>query len=273
MASRKVSTILFSLILGVDIRTVPQSAGNHCVECWVCRVSAMINVHGASISKTLLFEADGVSKGLQQYIEQGITVGSTTALLPESSDALTVNATLVMDGKSGDIEFPHGAIKPIATVGERRVRLESESEKIAGVPDGFGSYLADNHTVCVVVQSESYGPLRHETFKYPGNGGAAHFTGSHVQYVDYDREMMSNFTKSNKPSSEMVVGMGEMIETAYNLKGELISSRNGSDPTMVGAHYGNTDADGKYVAAEIPSEEDWFYQSFCSAHIEQTPVG
>ncbi|KAI0559925.1 hypothetical protein FGB62_130g028 [Gracilaria domingensis] len=75
--------------------------------------------------------------------------------------------------------------------------------------------------------------------------------------------------KSNKPASEMVTGMGEMIETAYNLKGELIGPRNGSDNTASGAHFGNADAKGKYVVSEVPSEADWFYQSLCSAHMEQ----
>ena len=42
-----------------------------------------------------------------------------------------------------------------------------------------------------------------------------------------------------------------------------------SGPTSEGAHYGNTDAEGNYVISEIPTETDWFFQSFCSAHLEQ----
>lgn len=235
----------------------------------VCKDEAAINSGGAAIARTLLLEADGVSAGLIQYVEEGITVGSTTALIPEASDASRVEGAIAEDGKSGDTEFPYGPLKAIATVGERSVCPASEGEKITGVPDGLGAYLVDDDTVRVIVQSESYGPLRYETFKFPVNGGNASFTGSHVQYVDYDREMMSKFMSTDSPASKMVVGMGEMIETAYNLKGELIGARNMSGATQTGAHYGNTDAEGKYVVAEEPSEADWFYQSFCSAHMEE----
>lgn len=243
--------------------------GSFCIDRPVCADTAEMNPAAAAIAKTLLHDASGVAAGLLQYVEQGLTVGSTTALIPEASDASVTNAT-VADGQSGDIDFPHGRLKPLATVGERSVCPTSMGSKITGVPDGLGAYLVDEHTVRVVVQSESYGPLRgQETYKYPVNDGMANFTGSHVHYVDYDREMMSKFMRTDKPASDMVVGMGEMIETAYNLKGELIGPRNGKEKTPVGAHYGNTDSDGKYVAIEELTEADWFYQSFCSAHMEQ----
>lgn len=52
---------------------------------------------------------------------------------------------------------------------------------LVGVPDGLGSYLYDNDTVRAICQSESYGPLRYESYPFPVNDGAATFTGSHVQ--------------------------------------------------------------------------------------------
>lgn len=52
---------------------------------------------------------------------------------------------------------------------------------IVGVPDGLGVMLVDNKTVRAIVQSESYGPLRYESYPFPVNHGAATFTGSHVQ--------------------------------------------------------------------------------------------
>ena len=68
----------------------------------------------------------------------------------------------------------------------------------------------------------------------------------------------------------MVKGFGEVIETAYNLKGELIGPRNPDGPTTYGAHYSNTDDEGNYVAAaEIRNGADWFIQSLCSAHLEE----
>ena len=57
--------------------------------------------------------------------------------------------------------------------------------------------------------------------------------GSRVQYVDYDREMLANFLAGNYPASEMVVGVGSMIERAYNLKGEPIGPRNRDGPASI----------------------------------------
>ena len=83
---------------------------------------------------------DLVFDGLMQYAENGVTVGSTTALICEASDASVTGAT-VADGQSGDTDFPHGNIKPIATAGERSVCDATFGEKIAGVPDGIGASL------------------------------------------------------------------------------------------------------------------------------------
>lgn len=246
-----------------------RGTGKFCIDRPVCKDEAMMNPQAASIATTLLLEGDGVASGFVQYMEEGLTIGSVAELLPEAADASRVNGTTIADGKSGDIAFPFGSMKSIATVGERSVCGPSKGEKVVGVPDGLGAYLADDYTVRVIVQSESYGPLRYESYKFPVNGGAANFSGSHVQYVDYDREMMSKFMNTNRPASDMVVGFGELIETAYNLKGEMISARNGTSATTVGAHFGNTDAEGNYVAAAYPSEADWFYQSLCSAHMEE----
>ena len=91
-----------------------------------------------------------------------------------------------------------------------------------------------------------------------------------MQYVDYDRHLLSNFMTHDGPASDMVKGFGEAIETAYNLKGELVGPRNPDGPTTVGAHYSNTDAEGNYVAgAPIENGADWLMQSLCSAHLEE----
>lgn len=206
---------------------------------------------------------------LVQFQQEGITIGSTTALLPEASDASVSGAT-VQDGMSGDTDFPHGPLKAIATVGERSTCDDSLGEKIVGVPDGLGAYLVDDETVRVVVQSESYGPLVYESYPYPVNNGAATFGGSHVQYVDYNRDAMTGFMTSDVPASSMVTGFGEMIEISYNLKGELVGPRVRDGNTTVGAHYANTDAAGAYVVVSEPAEADWLMQSLCSAHLEQT---
>ena len=203
-----------------------------------------------------------------QYRDEGHTVGSNTAMLAEACDASISGAT-VEDGMSGDTDFPYMTMKTLATMGERSVCAGTEGLKLTGVPDGIGAYLVDDDTVRVVYQSESYGPLRYESYPLPLNDGAFTMGGSMVQYIDYDRHLMADFLSHDGPASDMVVGVGNLIETAYNLRGEPIGPRTRGEATTYGAHFGNTDADGNYVVAEEPSETDWFYQSFCSAHLEE----
>eukprot|EP00536_Pseudo-nitzschia_multiseries_P001605 jgi/Psemu1/322147/estExt_fgenesh1_pg.C_210001 len=218
------------------------------------------------ILSSVSFGKDVIS-GYNQYRIDGETVGSNTQLLCEAADASATGAP-VEDGKSGDTDFPFGDIKVIATVGERSVCSDSYGQKLVGVPDGIGAYLIDDDTVRVVFQSESYGPLRYESFPVPVNEGSMTLGGSHVQYIDYDRAMMDKFMSYEGPASDMVVGVGNMIEYAYNLKGEALAPRI-DGATTVGAHFGNADADGNYVVASTPAEVDWFLQSLCSAHMEK----
>jgi hypothetical protein len=130
-------------------------------------------------------------------------IGMTTASIPEAGDASETGGN-VADGESGDTDFPHGNLKPIATVGEMSGCPETTGEGIVGVPDGMGAYLLDDNTVRVVVQSESYGQLRYKSYPYPVNDGAATFTGSHVHYVDYLPEDFSTFLDHDMPASTMV---------------------------------------------------------------------
>jgi hypothetical protein len=106
-------------------------------------------------------------------------------------------------------------------------------------------------------------------YPFPVNDGAATFSGSHVQYVDYSRESLVDFMAYDEPASSFVTGMGEAIENVVNLKGEMVGPRTRGGATETGAHYGNTDAEGNYVVLEELTEADWFFQSLCSAHLEQ----
>jgi len=106
---------------------------------------------------------EGFMESLEQYQNIGLSIGSTTALIAEANDAGAVDDVAIVDGESGDTRFPHGQLKPVATVGERSVCSANYGEKIVGVPDGLGAYLADDKIVRLVVQSEGYGPLRHES--------------------------------------------------------------------------------------------------------------
>jgi len=216
-----------------------------------------------------LTEGEALLEALDQFSANGgYGVGSITELLAEAADA-EATGYAVEDGKSGNIEFPHGNLKPIATVGEMSLCEESSGQKLIGVPDGVGAYLADDDTVRVIFQSESYGPLRYESYIHEVNEGAATFSGSNLQNIDYDRSMMVDFMAGDAPASTMVKDVGNMIQTAYNLKGELVGPRVVDGKTTVGAHYSNTDAAGIYVGQSVPAETDWFYQSFCSAHMEE----
>lgn len=199
-------------------------------------------------------------------------IGGHSARLPEASDSLG-NSSLRQDGADGDVDFQFGNLKPIATVGEVDYKT---GMVLAGVPDGMGAMLADDDTVRVVVQSESYGPVSSwESYPYMVNDGAAGITGSHVQYVDYDRQMMSQFMSSGLPASSMVKGAGSIIEKMFNLRGEAVGPRNANGPTTVGAMESNVDADGN-LAIRAPRaggvggrEADWTMMSLCSAHLAE----
>lgn len=206
---------------------------------------------------------------LEQLDEEELTIGSNTELIPEAADASASDAP-VEDGKSGDTHFPHGNIKPIATVGEYNACEGNKGHQIVGVPDGLGAYLIDDDTVRVVVQGESYGPIEDgESYPYFVNDGAATFTGSRVQYTDYDRGGLAEFMEHDESAAGLVKGFGSIIKHSYNLKGELVGHRTKDGPTEVGAHYSNTDVDGNYVVVNLPSQADWVMQSLCSAHLEQ----
>ena len=213
--------------------------------------------------------AETIFDGLQTYCDSGESIGSNTGLLPEASDA-SITGAPVVDGMSGDTDFPFMDMKVLLSAGERSVCPESYGYKLTGVPDGMGAMLLDDDTVRVMYQSESYGPLRFESFPAAMNGGNFTMGGSRVQYVDYDRTYMADFMTGDFPASDMVVGVGTMIETVINLKGEHVGPRNPDGPTEYGVHYGNADVEGNYVVASLPMEADWFYQSFCSAHLEET---
>jgi hypothetical protein len=108
-----------------------------------CYVSVTFSQDVLDILGTALFT---VAPGLKQYQSERLYIGDIKELIAEASDA---NATgvAIIDGKSGNVNFPHGNLKPIATVGERSACANSKNEKFVGVPDGLGAYLADNSTV------------------------------------------------------------------------------------------------------------------------------
>eukprot|EP00931_Biecheleriopsis_adriatica_P032894 TRINITY_DN1913_c0_g1_i4.p1 TRINITY_DN1913_c0_g1~~TRINITY_DN1913_c0_g1_i4.p1 ORF type:complete len:756 (-),score=155.51 TRINITY_DN1913_c0_g1_i4:94-2361(-) len=196
-----------------------------------------------------------------------MAVGTRGAPIAEATDAGS-NAMYLIDGQAGDTNWPHGALKVLATAGE--VNPET-GEMLTGVPDGQGAYLKDGSTVRFMYQSESYGPLsRQETLPYKVNDDKrVTFTGSHVHYIDLDREGLATYFDEGAPANAagFVRDSGEAIKTVYNLKRQLVGPRNRDGPSDA-PHHSNVDIRGNYIVVKEPSKADWLMQSLCSAHVE-----
>ena len=201
-------------------------------------------------------------------------IGWHTAHICEATDAAYSTAGTVADGMSGDTSYPYGSIKVLATVGEY---LPSNGYMLVGVPDGMGAMLMDSTTVRIIFQSESYGPITAgESHPFLVNPSNASFTGSHVMYVDYDRQQLSTFMDNpTSPAMPMVKNAGSMIESAYNLAGNLIGPRDRTTACSANPHYSNTDHRGcnlgwtTIMLGREPERADWLMQSLCSAHLEE----
>ena len=199
-------------------------------------------------------------------------LGHHTALIAEAGDARSHTSFLV-DGASGDTDFPHGNLKAICTVGEYD---KTSGYMPVGVPDGMGAMLKDADTVRVIWQAESYGYIaQYPSYPMKVNNNATAFTGSHIAYIDYDRVTMRTFMENTDSAESMVKGAGELIETAYNLKGQLVGARQAIDTQANDVHFGDTNKDGLYVSGDVDDPKNpvannvWTYHSFCSAHLEE----
>lgn len=70
------------------------------------------------------------ASALAQAINGNLQLGSITQHISEASDASRVGA-LVLDGVSGDVNFPHGNIKPVMTVGEINMCEENHGDVVS----------------------------------------------------------------------------------------------------------------------------------------------
>ena len=110
---------------------------------------------------------------------------------------------------------------------ERQSNRVTCLRRLVGVPDGMGAMLYDEDTVRIIFQSESYGPIwAGESYPFIVNENGGSFTGSHVQYVDYDRTLLADFMTHGDSAYSMVKGSGNLIKTAYNLLGNYVGKRN-----------------------------------------------
>ena len=196
------------------------------------------------------------------------TIGQTTALIPEAGLATSP----IKDGESANTNFQFGNFKAIATVGEVDA---TTGDALTGYPDGQAAWLADNDTVRVVYQSESYATMgkapKPETYPWPMANGVT-FTGSHIHTIDYDRAQFADFMKNDSPASDMVKGSGKLFNRVFNAFGEEVTAPN-HDPADLSAKWGNqTRPDGTLIPFSNKfrlSEADYFFQSFCGSWYEQ----
>ena len=195
------------------------------------------------------------------------TIGQTTALIAEAGLATAP----LQDGKSGNTNFPFAKFKALATVGE----VDAENGlALTGYPDGQAAWLADENTVRVVYQSESYATLgrapQPETYPWAMKNGVT-FTGSHIHTIDYDRAKFAEFMQSDNAANEMVKASGKLFDVVYNVFGEKVEKPS-FDPSDLAGKWGNqTRPDGtliQYKESHRLSEADYFFQSFCGAWYE-----
>ena len=202
-------------------------------------------------------------------------IGQTTALIAEAGLPTLVNTQSerdLTDGESANTDFPFAEFKAIATVGE----VDAKSGlALTGYPDGQAAWLADDETVRVVYQSESYATMgkapQPETYPWTMMNGVT-FTGSHIHTIDYDRAKFASFMSHQDAAQEMVKGSGKLFHTVYNGFGEIVSSPT-HDPSRLDGKWGNqTRPDGTLIQFKPDfklSQADYFFQSFCGAWYEQ----
>jgi len=193
------------------------------------------------------------------------TIGSTKALIPVAGSSSRPKHLL--EGKSGDTDFPHGKFKALATIGEVDKKT---GRALTGYPDGNAAWLKDDQTVRVAYQSESYGQISTETYGSKTKSGAQ-FTGSKIHYIDYDREGFANFLTGGKPASSMVKGSGLIYNKVYNAFGLEVTSKNNNSSDLA-AKWGNqTKPTGELIEFNTDYQlqnGDFFFQSFCAAWYE-----
>ncbi|MEZ5722465.1 MAG: hypothetical protein R3D59_13100 [Paracoccaceae bacterium] len=193
---------------------------------------------------------------LGAFAQDLFTIGQVTALIPEASTA--DDASEIGDGVSGDTAFPFlSAMKPLATVGE----VDAVTGKaLTGYPDGNAAFLADEATVRVIYQSESYASMSSETYPQEMSSGAT-FTGSHVHTIDYDRAGMADFLGNDAAAATIVKGSGHLYNRIFDVFGNEVK------PKAEGGVWGNQTLPNGMMIDYAPGMElegaDFFVNSFC----------
>jgi Ca2+-binding RTX toxin-like protein len=193
------------------------------------------------------------------------TIGQVTALIPEASTA--DEAHELLDGQSGDTDFPYAKFKALATVGEVD---PITNMALTGWPDGNAAWLKDNATIRLVYQSESYATNSNETYGWLMESGVK-FTGSHIHTIDYDRAKFASFLDNEAPAGTMLKASGHLFDRVYNVFGKEVTKKT-TDKADLGGKWGNqTNPDGaivEFLPAKQLTQGDFFFHSFCGAWYE-----
>lgn len=210
--------------------------------------------------KNYLLSSNEVSSTIGMYeLKAPVTVGETTALIPQASTA--TEASQLLDGESGNTNFQFGDFKALSTIGE--VDLET-GNSLTGYPDGSAAWLKDAETITVAYQSESYANIYGtETYAQVMTSGAT-FTGSHIHTIDYSREEFASFMENGEAASTMVEGSGFLFNKVYNVFGDEVVAK------ADGGVWGNQALpDGTMVDFSNPLKEaDFHFHSFCGSWYE-----
>ena len=204
------------------------------------------------------------------------TIGQTTALIAEAGLPGVTDASLstnsLKDGESANTNFPFANFKAIATVGEVDAKT---GMALTGYPDGQAAWLADDDTIRVVYQSESYATMgrapKPETYPWQMMNGVT-FTGSHIHTIDYDRAKFANFMNNSNSAQSMVTGSGKLFNKVYNGFGELVTAPSFNPANLSGKWGNQTRPDGSLIQFKPDfrlSKANYFFQSFCGAWYEQ----
>ena len=167
-----------------------------------------------------------------------VRIGQTIALIPEAGSA--IRPEWLLDGQSGNTNFPYSKYKALATVGEVDAKTKLG---LTGYPDGQAAWLLDDNTVRVAYQSESYanvtGTRTPEPETYPRElKTGVTFTGSRIHTIDYARDAFADFMGNDSAASDMVKGSGFLFNRAFNLFGKEVTPKN-TDPADLAAKWGN----------------------------------
>ena len=233
----------------------------------------MNKFHAALLATTLMSTAVAYVASANEGQK---TIGQTTALIAEAGLPGVTDASLstnsLKDGESANTNFPFANFKAIATVGEVDAKT---GMALTGYPDGQAAWLADDDTIRVVYQSESYATMgrapKPETYPWQMMNGVT-FSGSHIHTIDYDRAKFANFMNNSNSAQSMVTGSGKLFNKVYNGFGELVTAPSFNPANLSGKWGNQTRPDGSLIQFKPDfrlSKANYFFQSFCGAWYEQ----